>query len=225
MYVGESERNIRDVFNRARNARPCIIFFDEIDSIAPKRGQASDGNGVIDRIVSQLLTELDGMDDTKDIFLIAATNRPDLLDPALMRPGRLDKQIYLGLPEKMESRLKIIKALTRKFHLKSNIDLESLLKILPNGFSGADYYALCSDASMRAYKTRIKDINKKIKYLSEKNPKNSYTPETIMKNMRKDELEITISLEDFLNASKNLRPSLSKIEIQHYKNIRKNLEN
>jgi peroxin-6 len=92
MYIGESEANVRRVFQRARDARPCVIFFDELDSVAPKRGEKGDSGGVMDRIVSQLLAELDGMadggDGAGDVFVIGATNRPDLLDPALLRPGR-----------------------------------------------------------------------------------------------------------------------------------------
>ena len=91
MYIGESEANVRRVFQRARDAKPCVIFFDELDSVAPKRGKHGDSGGVMDRIVSQLLAELDGMSGGKesaDVFVIGATNRPDLLDPALLRPGR-----------------------------------------------------------------------------------------------------------------------------------------
>lgn len=89
MYIGESEANVRRVFQRARDARPCVVFFDELDSIAPRRGQAGDSGGVMDRIVSQLLAELDGMGGSGgEVFVIGATNRPDLLDPALLRPGR-----------------------------------------------------------------------------------------------------------------------------------------
>ena len=91
MYIGESEANVRRVFQRARDAKPCVIFFDELDSVAPKRGNQGDSGGVMDRIVSQLLAELDGMAEGKggtDVFVIGATNRPDLLDPALLRPGR-----------------------------------------------------------------------------------------------------------------------------------------
>lgn len=90
MYIGESEANVRRVFQRARDARPCVVFFDELDSIAPRRGQAGDSGGVMDRIVSQILAELDGMGagGGGEVFVIGATNRPDLLDPALLRPGR-----------------------------------------------------------------------------------------------------------------------------------------
>jgi len=88
MYIGESEANVRHVFQRARDAKPCVIFFDELDSVAPKRGNHGDSGGVMDRIVSQLLAEIDGMSSSNDVFVIGATNRPDLLDPALLRPGR-----------------------------------------------------------------------------------------------------------------------------------------
>ena len=118
MYIGESEANVRRVFQRARDARPCVVFFDELDSVAPKRGNQGDSGGVMDRIVSQLLAELDGMsggDDTGGgVFVIGATNRPDLLDQALLRPGRFDKMLYLGVSDTHEKQLTIMEALTRK---------------------------------------------------------------------------------------------------------------
>jgi peroxin-6 len=118
MYIGESEANVRRVFQRARDARPCVVFFDELDSVAPKRGNQGDSGGVMDRIVSQLLAELDGMSGGEDtaggVFVIGATNRPDLLDPALLRPGRFDKMLYLGVSDTHEKQLTILEALTRK---------------------------------------------------------------------------------------------------------------
>lgn len=118
MYIGESEANVRRVFQRARDARPCVVFFDELDSVAPKRGNQGDSGGVMDRIVSQLLAELDGMSGGEDtgggVFVIGATNRPDLLDQALLRPGRFDKMLYLGVSDTHEKQLKIMEALTRK---------------------------------------------------------------------------------------------------------------
>jgi peroxin-6 len=118
MYIGESEANVRRVFQRARDARPCVVFFDELDSVAPKRGNQGDSGGVMDRIVSQLLAELDGMSGGEDtgggVFVIGATNRPDLLDPALLRPGRFDKMLYLGVSDTHDKQLKIMEALTRK---------------------------------------------------------------------------------------------------------------
>lgn len=118
MYIGESEANVRRVFQRARDAKPCVIFFDELDSVAPKRGNQGDSGGVMDRIVSQLLAELDGMTEGKgsgDVFVIGATNRPDLLDAALLRPGRFDKMLYLGVSDNHDAQLNIIQALTRKY--------------------------------------------------------------------------------------------------------------
>lgn len=118
MYIGESEANVRRVFQRARDARPCVVFFDELDSVAPKRGNQGDSGGVMDRIVSQLLAELDGMSGGEDtaggVFVIGATNRPDLLDQALLRPGRFDKMLYLGVSDTHDKQLKIMEALTRK---------------------------------------------------------------------------------------------------------------
>ena len=118
MYIGESEANVRRVFQRARDARPCVVFFDELDSVAPKRGNQGDSGGVMDRIVSQLLAELDGMSDGEEggggVFVIGATNRPDLLDPALLRPGRFDKMLYLGISDTHEKQETIMQALTRK---------------------------------------------------------------------------------------------------------------
>lgn len=121
MYIGESEANVRRVFQRARDARPCVVFFDELDSVAPKRGNQGDSGGVMDRIVSQLLAELDGMSDGDEgggngggVFVIGATNRPDLLDQALLRPGRFDKMLYLGVSDSHEKQQTILEALTRK---------------------------------------------------------------------------------------------------------------
>lgn len=115
MYIGESEANVRRVFQRARDARPCVVFFDELDSVAPKRGNQGDSGGVMDRIVSQLLAELDGMSDGGEgVFVIGATNRPDLLDQALLRPGRFDKMLYLGVSDTHDKQQTILEALTRK---------------------------------------------------------------------------------------------------------------
>lgn len=119
MYIGESEANVRRVFQRARDARPCVVFFDELDSVAPKRGNQGDSGGVMDRIVSQLLAELDGMSEGAEgsggVFVIGATNRPDLLDAALLRPGRFDKMLYLGVSDTHDKQLTILEALTRKY--------------------------------------------------------------------------------------------------------------
>lgn len=131
MYIGESEANVRRVFQRARDARPCVVFFDELDSVAPKRGNQGDSGGVMDRIVSQLLAELDGMSGGEDnaggVFVIGATNRPDLLDSALLRPGRFDKMLYLGVSDTHDKQLRILEALTRKW-VYSFTDLDPLTR-------------------------------------------------------------------------------------------------
>lgn len=125
MYIGESEANVRRVFQRARDARPCVVFFDELDSVAPKRGNQGDSGGVMDRIVSQLLAELDGMSDGAEgaggVFVIGATNRPDLLDQALLRPGRFDKMLYLGVSDTHDKQQTILEALTRKYVISFNL--------------------------------------------------------------------------------------------------------
>ncbi|GBC14159.1 AAA-domain-containing protein [Rhizophagus irregularis DAOM 181602=DAOM 197198] len=165
MYIGESEANVRRVFQRARDAKPCVIFFDELDSVAPKRGEKGDSGGVMDRIVSQLLAELDGMGQgggTADVFVIGATNRPDLLDPALLRPGRFDKLLYLGVSQDHESQLKIIQALTRKFRLHPSLDLGVVAKKCPFNYTGADFYALCSDAMLKAMSRTAEAIETKV---------------------------------------------------------------
>ena len=112
MYVGESERAVRSLFQRARNSKPCVIFFDELDAICVRRSDSSSDSGSTTRVVNQLLTEMDGVESRKGVFLMAASNRPDIIDPAILRPGRLDKIIYVGLPTQQD-RLEILKTLTK----------------------------------------------------------------------------------------------------------------
>lgn len=165
MYIGESEANVRRVFQRARDAKPCVIFFDELDSVAPKRGEKGDSGGVMDRIVSQLLAELDGMnggEGSGDVFVIGATNRPDLLDPALLRPGRFDKLLYLSVSTKHEEQLRIIQALTRKFRLHPSLDLANVAEKCPFNYTGADFYALCSDAMLKAMSRTADGIESRV---------------------------------------------------------------
>ena len=169
MYIGESEANVRRVFQKARDARPCVVFFDELDSVAPKRGNQGDSGGVMDRIVSQLLAELDGMSNGEDgaggVFVIGATNRPDLLDQALLRPGRFDKMLYLGISDTHDKQLTILKALTRKFSLHPMASLRRVADALPFTYTGADLYALCSDAMLKAVTRQASAVDEKIKSL------------------------------------------------------------
>jgi ribosome biogenesis ATPase len=153
-YVGESERAVRQVFQRARASSPCVVFFDELDALAPRRsgGASGDsgGNGVSERVVNQLLTEMDGLDARKNVFVIAATNRPDIIDPAMLRPGRLDKLLYVPLPEPSE-RLQILLTVTSKCRMDPSVDLEAIaLDPRCNGFSGADLSALVREAGIAA---------------------------------------------------------------------------
>ncbi|ESQ36631.1 hypothetical protein EUTSA_v10006717mg [Eutrema salsugineum] len=158
MYIGESEKNVRDIFEKARSARPCVIFFDELDSLAPARGASGDSGGVMDRVVSQMLAEIDGLSDSsQDLFIIGASNRPDLIDPALLRPGRFDKLLYVGVNSDASYRERVLRALTRKFKLSEDVSLYSVAKKCPSTFTGADMYALCADAWFQAAKRKIQE--------------------------------------------------------------------
>ncbi|MFX1286764.1 MAG: CDC48 family AAA ATPase [Promethearchaeota archaeon] len=162
-WVGESEKGIREVFRKARQAAPSIIFFDEIDSIAPVRGKSFD-SGVTERMISQFLTELDGLEELKGVVVVAATNRPDMIDPALLRPGRFDKIIGIGLPDEV-ARLEILKIHTKDIPLSSDVDLEALSK-KTDKFSGADLASLCHEAvliAIQEYLPSVKDLEEDFK--------------------------------------------------------------
>ncbi|PSS01355.1 Peroxisome biogenesis protein [Actinidia chinensis var. chinensis] len=145
-YIGASEQAVRDIFSKAAAAAPCLLFFDEFDSIAPKRGH--DNTGVTDRVVNQFLTELDGVEVLTGVFVFAATSRPDLLDAALLRPGRLDRLLFCDFPSERE-RLDILTVLSRKLPMASDVDLDAIARVT-EGFSGADLQALLSDAQLAA---------------------------------------------------------------------------
>ncbi|KAK4791038.1 hypothetical protein SAY86_031451 [Trapa natans] len=145
-YIGASEQAVRDIFSKATSAAPCLLFFDEFDSIAPKRGH--DNTGVTDRVVNQFLTELDGVEVLTGVFVFAATSRPDLLDAALLRPGRFDRLLFCDFPMKLE-RLDILKVLSRRLPLAEDVELETIA-LMTEGFSGADLQALLSDAQLAA---------------------------------------------------------------------------
>ncbi|MBE6514830.1 MAG: CDC48 family AAA ATPase [Candidatus Methanomethylophilaceae archaeon] len=151
-WVGESEKAVRETFRKARQASPCVIFMDEIDSIAPERGTGSDSN-VTERVISQMLTEMDGLEGLSDVVVIAATNRPDIMDPALLRPGRFDKSIYIAPPD-AESREKIFGIHTRGKPLEDDVDLKALAE-KTEGCTGADISAICNEAVMGAVRRLI----------------------------------------------------------------------
>ncbi|RLF48572.1 MAG: ATPase, partial [Thermoplasmata archaeon] len=153
-WVGESEKAVREIFKRAKQAAPCIVFLDEIDAIAPRRGSYLGESGVTERIVNQLLTSMDGLESMEGVFVIGATNRPDILDPALLRPGRFDRLVYVPPPDK-EGRLKILKVHTKNMPLAEDVDLENLAE-RTEGYVGADIMALCREAAMMALREDIK---------------------------------------------------------------------
>jgi len=178
-WVGESEKAIREIFRKAKMASPCIIFFDEFDSIAPSRGRHTSDSGVTEKVLSQFLTELDGLEVMKDIVVIAATNRPDILDPALIRPGRIDRILLVPQPDE-KGRLEILKIFTKDMPLTSNITLENLNNMI-EGFSGADIETWCREAAMRALRENIRARKVSIEHFKEArkivNP--TLTPEII----------------------------------------------
>ncbi len=151
-WVGESEKAVREVFRRAREVAPAVVFFDEIDSIAPVRGQSFD-SGVTDRIVNQLLTEMDGIVPLSNVVVLAATNRPDMLDPALLRPGRFDRVIYVPPPDK-EARKQILKIHTKRMPLANDVDLDRLAE-LTEGYTGADLAALVREAALLKLREKL----------------------------------------------------------------------
>jgi len=147
-YVGESERAVRQVFERARASSPCVVFFDELDSLCPKRGADGGSGGVSERVVNQLLTEMDGLESRRSVFVIAATNRPELIDPAMMRPGRLDKLLYVPLPTP-DDRVSILKALAKRVNLSPDVNLDEIARSpRADCFSGADCAALLREAGL-----------------------------------------------------------------------------
>ncbi|KAI7825209.1 P-loop containing nucleoside triphosphate hydrolase protein [Gamsiella multidivaricata] len=202
MYIGESEANVRRVFQRARDAKPCVIFFDELDSVAPKRGEKGDSGGVMDRIVSQLLAELDGMnggEGSGDVFVIGATNRPDLLDPALLRPGR--------------------------FRLHPSLDLTNVAEKCPFNYTGADFYALCSDAMLKAMSRTADGIEKRVVAINSDETSTLPLPITSQYYLdhlaQPDEILVQVTEEDFDQALAELVPSVSAQELEHYRQVQK----
>ncbi|KAM8842020.1 peroxisomal ATPase PEX6 isoform 2-T2 [Synchiropus picturatus] len=202
MYVGQSEQNVREVFSKARSAAPCIVFFDELDSLAPSRGRSGDSGGVMDRVVSQLLAELDALSTSVAVFVIGATNRPDLLDQSLLRPGRFDKLVYVGVNEDRSSQLQVLQAVLRRFQLDPGVDLQQLLERCPAHMTGADIYALCSDAMTAAVKRKIA---------------------LIQDGLDVQDSAVCLSGDDFSVALQNLKPSVTQSELQRYKDIQQSL--
>eukprot|EP00026_Physarum_polycephalum_P002254 Phypoly_transcript_02259.p1 GENE.Phypoly_transcript_02259~~Phypoly_transcript_02259.p1 ORF type:complete len:929 (+),score=161.80 Phypoly_transcript_02259:105-2891(+) len=192
-YVGESERAVRQVFQRAAASSPCVVFFDELDALAPRRS-GDESNEASKRVVNQLLTEMDGLDRRNEVFVIAATNRPDMIDPAMLRPGRLDKCLYVPLPDK-EDRADILKTLTKRTPIKPDVDVIAIAYDQRcEGFSGADLAHLVKEAAIYALSTAPVE-----------------------------EQYVTVGMEHFQKAFTKVSPSVSKKDARLYKMMQRSL--
>ncbi|MDF0591317.1 CDC48 family AAA ATPase [Candidatus Methanocrinis natronophilus] len=152
-WVGESEKAVRETFRKARQAAPTVLFFDEMDSIAPARGGGTSDSHVTERVISQILSEMDGLEALHNVVVVAATNRPDIIDPALLRPGRFDRMVEIGMPDQ-EARLEILKIHTKKRPLAEDVDLAAMSK-KTDGYSGADLANVCNEAVMLAIREYV----------------------------------------------------------------------
>lgn len=223
MWFGESEANVRDVFDKARAAAPCVMFFDELDSIAKSRGgSGGDAGGASDRVLNQILTEMDGMNSKKNVFIIGATNRPDHIDSALLRPGRLDQLIYIPLPDE-PSRISILKAALKNSPLAPDVNLEFLAKNT-HGFSGADLTEICQKAAKFAIRASIENDIRKTR---EKKAREEAAEGGEVK-MEEDEEEEDpvpeITREHFEIAMTYARRSVSDQDIRRYEMFAQNLQ-
>jgi transitional endoplasmic reticulum ATPase len=214
MWFGESESNVREVFDKARQSAPCVLFFDELDSIARARGSSGgDAGGAGDRVMNQLLTEMDGVGEKKNVFIIGATNRPDIIDPALMRPGRLDQLVYIPLPDHA-SRLDILKSALRKSPLAKDVDLEELAKATSK-FSGADLTEICQ----RACKFAIREsIEKSIRMQREREARGEEAMEEDIDPVPE------ITRDHFEESMKFARRSVSDADIRKYEMFSQKLQ-
>ncbi|USS41418.1 CDC48 family AAA ATPase [Thermococcus aggregans] len=197
-WVGESEKRIREIFRKARQAAPTVIFIDEIDAIAPARG-VHEGAHYMETLLNQLLTEMDGIEENSGVVVIAATNRPDILDPALLRPGRFDRLILVPAPDE-KARLEIFKVHTRRVPLADDVDLEELAK-KTEGYSGADIEAVVREAALIALRGAV-----------------SKTPRELVEEQAEEFLEkLRVSRKDFEEALKKVKPSITRYMIDYYK--------
>ncbi|KZT06140.1 AAA-domain-containing protein [Laetiporus sulphureus 93-53] len=208
-YVGESERAVRQVFSRARASAPCVIFFDELDALVPRRDDSLSESSA--RVVNTLLTELDGLDARKSVYVIAATNRPDMIDPAMCRPGRLDKLLYVDLPLPDE-RSEIVRTMTRKVPLggdDAKLAVEMLVRERCEGYSGADLAALVREAGVMALKRTLGALDA----MEESTAGAGAQPET----------RVHVEVADFRTALEKVQPSVSAAQRRKYQALRSKL--
>lgn len=208
MYVGESERAVRQVFQRARNSAPCVIFFDELDALCPRRSDSSESSVNV-RVVNQLLTEMDGLEARKQVFIMGATNRPDIIDPAVLRPGRLDKVLYVGLPS-VEDRQDILRTITKdgkKPLLLSDVNIKDIANDEGcDGLSGADLAALVREASMAALRECI-NVRSTNHVTSDEDHSSIQSP-------------VGVGMRHFSAAFQKVKPSVSKKDQALYRSMR-----
>jgi ribosome biogenesis ATPase len=228
-YVGESERAVRQVFARARASSPCIIFFDELDALVPRRDEALSESSA--RVVNTLLTELDGLDPRRGVFVLAATNRPDMLDPAMCRPGRLDKLLYVDLPAP-EERVEIIRTLLAGSRSRSRVPLlspqvgEDVAVMVGgpkgDGYSGADLAALVREAGVRALRRALGTLEE-MESLPGPDPSGASSAAVdagVGAGERKDAEGTVVLFEDFQAALGKVAPSVSKTQRRRYEALR-----
>jgi len=221
-WIGESESNVRDYFNKARQAAPCVLFFDELDSIAAKRGQSS-GN-MTDKVVNQLLTEMDGMGERGNVFIIGATNRPDTMDPAILRTGRLDQMIFIPMPDKI-SRLSIFRALLRKADVSPRVNFLKLADMTQK-FSGADIAGIIGMATKVDMRRRIEEIQRIMSELQKETPtlSNKKALRQAKKIFRKGKKKWYMQADCFEVAFKNTSRSISDADLLMYSKHATNLQ-
>jgi transitional endoplasmic reticulum ATPase len=199
-FVGESEKGVRDVFEKARSNAPTVIFFDEIDSIAGQRGRNMSDSGVGERVVSQLLTELDGLEELEDVVVVAATNRPDLIDSALLRPGRLDRHVHVPVPDE-EARRAILEVHTREKPLADDVDLETLAR-RTEGYVGADLEAVAREAALAATREFIRSMD-----------------DATVENVEGSVGNVRITMDHFEDAMEEVNASVTEETRQRYDDI------
>ena len=201
-YVGESEKGVREVFSKARENAPTVVFFDEIDSIATERGQQTNDSGVGERVVSQLLTELDGLEELEDVVVIATSNRPDLIDNALLRPGRLDRHVHVPVPDR-DAREAVFEVHTRRKPLADDVDLADLAR-RTEGYVGADIEAVCREAAMAATREFV----------------NSVSPAEMSESVD----NVRVSREHFEHALEEVNPSVTDEVRERYQEIERRFD-
>lgn len=212
-YVGESEKAIRLVFQRARMSAPCIIFFDELDSLCCRRG-ADGSNTASERVVNQLLTEMDGVQDRRNVYVVAATNRPELIDPAMLRPGRLERLVSVPLPDECK-RINILQRLGGKIPLHETVDFP-VLGSKTEGFSGADLAALLRQAAMLVLEEH------RAMRQSEAGAPVDPAPSEMVPEMAQGEAavpQLRLAMHHVLRALETVRPSVTPEHVAHYNEI------